>query len=307
MKTSFASPETLVIPFYNQIASYYWIYHWKIDLFMSTTASQALSQGFPSGFQSTEGHRFKSTDSIDSVDKLRISNLAKEPNPFEQSFGKSAQATDETETPNSKPTLPSISLISQSARFLQDEPVKLSPIILDPVTYKSQPQTYHSLQNPVHPPISTNQANVGNQASAHSMAMSQYASNSIYHHPSISSHPSQMMQHPYQKPHGYLSTVSMDPASLISNNSTPILHLNPYSSNGMLPPDFKGHIPMMPPLYSIPTSPKPKRSAGGRKRLPTDGMSPKKIDFLERNRKAALKCRQRKKMNFVELRRTLSC
>ncbi|KAJ9060675.1 Transcription factor [Entomophthora muscae] len=38
-----------------------------------------------------------------------------------------------------------------------------------------------------------------------------------------------------------------------------------------------------------------RRGVGGRKRKPTQGMDPKKIQFLERNRQAALKCRLRKK------------
>ncbi|KAI0243818.1 Transcription factor [Massospora cicadina] len=110
---------------------------------------------------------------------------------------------------------------------------------------------------------------------------------------------------PYPKPHSYIAdgppigAVPMDTVSLLASNPNQLINLQPYPGNSLLPPDFKGQIPMIPPsLYSIPTSPKPKRSAGGRKRLPTDGMSPKKIDFLERNRKAALKCRQRKKDEF---------
>lgn len=256
---------------------------------------------------------------------MKISNLAQEPNPFEQSFSESTLVKEEKDSRSqAKFTLPSISLIGQGSHLLPDEPIKLSPLILDPSSQaKGYPQLPHSFQNS----LRHNSTGLAPSKLSHVTTAFQNPSLIPTNNPILNNKiPSdQFFQHNSQTqlqsqvPTWSDSPQVVRPASLVSlppSNSQSNLFGNyppnfmpirplPNSQLGSFKPNINNYMVSLPKHLSFTQTKPSKKSTGGRKRLPTDGMSPKKIDFLERNRKAALKCRQRKKDEYKRVEETM--
>jgi ATF/CREB family transcription factor len=266
---------------------------------------------------------------------LPRSKLDLEPNPFEQSFGgasntspnspvehshKDSSKNAPTNNGSPKPTLPSLASLS-AEQNLQWEGLRLSPMIHDPSQISNQP---HSAKNfmahtihPIHPssitPISNKylpnavfsdfQKPISKPGqgvpTAINPAGSNYGVSGIAYPAPITDHSQPILMNPNNpQPTAFVkindSDIAIAPPIIPPPNSTlPVNGLYP-----LLPDPLDTKPPAFSSQFSKPTK---RKSAGGRKRKPIDNLDQKRINFLERNRQAALKCRERKKRWLEDL------